>query len=97
MYVSVFLPALFSEKVRNMSPDEIRIPPEPPGRCSSQLQVDTPPLLYDYLTTSLSLQNFSCLFKGNILLLSSGASSFCITTEATVMSPNQTRGGAEWV
>ncbi|KAG8008950.1 SAP30-binding protein [Nibea albiflora] len=30
--------ALFSEKVRNMSPDEIRIPPEPPGRCSSQLQ-----------------------------------------------------------
>nr|XP_061808083.1 SAP30-binding protein-like [Nerophis lumbriciformis] len=32
------LVALFSEKVRNMSPDDIRIPPEPPGRCSSQLQ-----------------------------------------------------------
>lgn len=32
------LVALFSEKVRNMSPDEIRIPPEPPGRCSSKLQ-----------------------------------------------------------
>ncbi|KAK2820913.1 hypothetical protein Q5P01_023872 [Channa striata] len=32
------LVARFSEKVRNMSPDEIRIPPEPPGRCSSQLQ-----------------------------------------------------------
>ncbi|KAM9424677.1 LOW QUALITY PROTEIN: SAP30-binding protein [Pholidichthys leucotaenia] len=32
------LVALFSETVRNMSPDEIRIPPEPPGRCSSQLQ-----------------------------------------------------------
>ncbi|XP_047465853.1 SAP30-binding protein [Mugil cephalus] len=32
------LVALFSEKVRNMSPDEIRIPPEPAGRCSSQLQ-----------------------------------------------------------
>ncbi|XP_033935492.1 SAP30-binding protein isoform X4 [Pseudochaenichthys georgianus] len=32
------LVALFSEKVRNMSPDAIRIPPEPPGRCSSQLQ-----------------------------------------------------------
>uniref|UniRef100_A0A3B4UDX6 SAP30 binding protein n=1 Tax=Seriola dumerili TaxID=41447 RepID=A0A3B4UDX6_SERDU len=32
------LVALFSEKVRNMSPDEIRIPPEPPGRCSNQLQ-----------------------------------------------------------
>ncbi|KAM6898462.1 SAP30-binding protein isoform 2-T2 [Lycodopsis pacificus] len=32
------LVALFSEKVRNMSPNEIRIPPEPPGRCSSQLQ-----------------------------------------------------------
>ncbi|XP_047232138.1 SAP30-binding protein isoform X2 [Girardinichthys multiradiatus] len=32
------LVALFSEKVRNMSPDQIRIPPEPQGRCSSQLQ-----------------------------------------------------------
>ncbi|XP_037546622.1 SAP30-binding protein [Nematolebias whitei] len=32
------LVALFSEKVRNMSPDKIRIPPEPPGRCSRQLQ-----------------------------------------------------------
>lgn len=32
------LVALFSEKVRNMSPDEIKIPAEPPGRCSSQLQ-----------------------------------------------------------
>uniref|UniRef100_A0A673MEE9 SAP30-binding protein-like n=1 Tax=Sinocyclocheilus rhinocerous TaxID=307959 RepID=A0A673MEE9_9TELE len=32
------LVAQFSEKVRNMSPDEIRIPPEPPGRCSSHLQ-----------------------------------------------------------
>ncbi|KAL4648064.1 SAP30-binding protein isoform X1 [Arapaima gigas] len=30
--------AQFSEKVRNMSPDEIRIPPEPLGRCSSHLQ-----------------------------------------------------------
>ncbi|CAG02567.1 unnamed protein product [Tetraodon nigroviridis] len=36
--LSALLAALFSEKVRNMSPDEIRIPPEPPGRCSSQLQ-----------------------------------------------------------
>ncbi|KAF2982113.1 hypothetical protein EK904_000285 [Melospiza melodia maxima] len=26
------------ERVRNMSPDEIKIPPEPPGRCSNQLQ-----------------------------------------------------------
>ncbi|XP_018617668.1 SAP30-binding protein isoform X2 [Scleropages formosus] len=32
------LVAQFSEKVRNMSPDEIRIPPDPPGRCSSHLQ-----------------------------------------------------------
>ncbi|XP_028332592.1 SAP30-binding protein isoform X2 [Gouania willdenowi] len=32
------LVALFSEKVRNMSPDQIRIPSEPSGRCSSQLQ-----------------------------------------------------------
>ncbi|NWV75762.1 S30BP protein, partial [Dasyornis broadbenti] len=28
----------FSERLRNMSPDEIKIPPEPPGRCSNQLQ-----------------------------------------------------------
>lgn len=45
--LSALLAALFSEKVRNMSPDEIRIPPEPPGRCSSQLQVNTPPQLQD--------------------------------------------------
>ncbi|XP_053092404.1 SAP30-binding protein [Pangasianodon hypophthalmus] len=32
------LVAQFSEKVRNMSPEEIRIPPEPPGRCSTHLQ-----------------------------------------------------------
>ncbi|XP_037391568.1 SAP30-binding protein isoform X2 [Pygocentrus nattereri] len=32
------LVAQFSEKVRNMSPEEIRIPTEPPGRCSSHLQ-----------------------------------------------------------
>ncbi|KAF7695734.1 hypothetical protein HF521_007457 [Silurus meridionalis] len=32
------LVAQFSEKVRNMSPEEIRIPPEPPGRCPSHLQ-----------------------------------------------------------
>ncbi|NXD96279.1 S30BP protein, partial [Chaetorhynchus papuensis] len=30
--------ASFSERVWNMSPDEINIPPEPPGRCSNQLQ-----------------------------------------------------------
>ncbi|XP_028675604.1 SAP30-binding protein [Erpetoichthys calabaricus] len=32
------LVAQFSERVRNMSPDEIRIPPEPTGRCSNHLQ-----------------------------------------------------------
>ncbi|NWH76376.1 S30BP protein, partial [Piaya cayana] len=32
------LVASFSERVRNMSPDEIKIPPEPPGRCSNNLQ-----------------------------------------------------------
>ncbi|KAL8213534.1 UNVERIFIED_CONTAM: hypothetical protein K2H54_066486 [Gekko kuhli] len=32
------LVASFSGRVRNMSPDEIKIPPEPPGRCSSHLQ-----------------------------------------------------------
>ncbi|NXR41203.1 S30BP protein, partial [Zosterops hypoxanthus] len=30
--------ASLSERVWNMSPDEIKIPPEPPGRCSNQLQ-----------------------------------------------------------
>uniref|UniRef100_A0A8C2G0A8 SAP30-binding protein n=1 Tax=Cyprinus carpio TaxID=7962 RepID=A0A8C2G0A8_CYPCA len=34
----IHMESQFSEKVRNMSPDEIRIPPEPPGRCSSHLQ-----------------------------------------------------------
>uniref|UniRef100_A0A7M4E9P0 SAP30 binding protein n=1 Tax=Crocodylus porosus TaxID=8502 RepID=A0A7M4E9P0_CROPO len=34
----LFFSASFSERVRNMSPDEIKIPPEPPGRCSNQLQ-----------------------------------------------------------
>ncbi|XP_043940911.1 SAP30-binding protein [Protopterus annectens] len=32
------LVASFSEKVRNMAPDEIKIPPEPQGRCSNHLQ-----------------------------------------------------------
>uniref|UniRef100_A0A803W4I6 Uncharacterized protein n=1 Tax=Ficedula albicollis TaxID=59894 RepID=A0A803W4I6_FICAL len=32
------LVASFSERVQKMSPDEIKIPPEPPGRCSNQLQ-----------------------------------------------------------
>uniref|UniRef100_F7EEF1 SAP30 binding protein n=1 Tax=Ornithorhynchus anatinus TaxID=9258 RepID=F7EEF1_ORNAN len=32
------LVASFSERVRNMSPDKIKIPPEPPGRCSNHLQ-----------------------------------------------------------
>ncbi|NWT86478.1 S30BP protein, partial [Lanius ludovicianus] len=32
------LVASFSEGMWNMSPDEIKIPPEPPGRCSNQLQ-----------------------------------------------------------
>ncbi|XP_066443917.1 SAP30-binding protein isoform X1 [Eleutherodactylus coqui] len=32
------LVASFSERVRNMSPDDIRIPPEPAGRCSNNLQ-----------------------------------------------------------
>ncbi|NWY75387.1 S30BP protein, partial [Erithacus rubecula] len=32
------LVASFSERMQKMSPDEIKIPPEPPGRCSNQLQ-----------------------------------------------------------
>lgn len=38
--------ASFSERVRNMSPDEIKIPPEPPGRCSNHLQVGISPLYF---------------------------------------------------
>uniref|UniRef100_A0A8B9QAD8 SAP30 binding protein n=1 Tax=Apteryx owenii TaxID=8824 RepID=A0A8B9QAD8_APTOW len=38
------LVASFSERVRNMSPDEIKIPPEPPGRCSNHLQQVKPHL-----------------------------------------------------
>uniref|UniRef100_A0A8D2PWP4 SAP30-binding protein n=1 Tax=Zosterops lateralis melanops TaxID=1220523 RepID=A0A8D2PWP4_ZOSLA len=30
--------ASFSDRVWNMPPDEIKIPPQPPGRCSTQLQ-----------------------------------------------------------
>ncbi|KAG8565729.1 hypothetical protein GDO81_012957 [Engystomops pustulosus] len=36
--IIVHFTASFSERVRNMSPDDIRIPPEPPGRCSNNLQ-----------------------------------------------------------
>ncbi|OBS60166.1 hypothetical protein A6R68_08694 [Neotoma lepida] len=36
--------ASFSERVRNMSPDEIKIPPEPPGRCSNHLQLSSKPM-----------------------------------------------------
>lgn len=54
-----FLAALFSEKVRNMSPDEIRIPPEPPGRCSSQLQVNTPPQMCACLSLLMQSSAFS--------------------------------------
>lgn len=32
---SVLSTASFSERVRNMSPDEIKIPPGDPGRCST--------------------------------------------------------------
>ncbi|XP_036614307.1 SAP30-binding protein-like [Trichosurus vulpecula] len=41
------LAAFFFERVRNMSPDEIKIPPEPPGRCSDHLQ-DKIQKLYDW-------------------------------------------------
>lgn len=71
VYISVSLPALFSEKVRNMSPDEIRIPPEPPGRCSSQLQVDTPLLIY-----RLSCPCCTLLISTQYMLSLSHASSF---------------------
>uniref|UniRef100_A0A8C7E9U6 SAP30 binding protein n=1 Tax=Nothoprocta perdicaria TaxID=30464 RepID=A0A8C7E9U6_NOTPE len=38
LMLNLFSAASFSERVRNMSPDEIKIPPEPPGRCSNHLQ-----------------------------------------------------------
>ena len=95
IYISVSLPALFSEKVRNMSPDEIRIPPEPPGRCSSQLQVGTPPVMY----CMIKKPHFHCkaflvpctllISKQCMLLLTRAGQYF--TSEATVMSANQTR------
>lgn len=70
---SVSLAALFSEKVRNMSPDEIRIPPEPPGRCSSKLQVGTSPLAFWLVTQARTLPGcgFSQLswFLGNWILV----------------------------
>ncbi|EQB77253.1 SAP30-binding protein [Camelus ferus] len=36
-FFSVLSTASFSERVRNMSPDEIKIPPEPPGRAGQRL------------------------------------------------------------
>uniref|UniRef100_A0AAZ3QAK1 SAP30-binding protein n=1 Tax=Oncorhynchus tshawytscha TaxID=74940 RepID=A0AAZ3QAK1_ONCTS len=51
------LVALFSEKVRNMSPDKIRIPPEPPGRCSSHLQVKIQKLYEKNLHGDLDTNN----------------------------------------
>ncbi|XP_048870139.1 SAP30-binding protein [Brienomyrus brachyistius] len=55
------LVAQFSEKVRNMSPDEIRIPPEPPGRCSSHLQEKIQKLyerkLHGNFDTNFHIQN----------------------------------------
>uniref|UniRef100_A0A8C7DI31 SAP30 binding protein n=1 Tax=Oncorhynchus kisutch TaxID=8019 RepID=A0A8C7DI31_ONCKI len=53
----VSAPALFSEKVRNMSPDKIRIPPEPPGRCSSHLQVKIQKLYEKNLHGDLDTNN----------------------------------------
>uniref|UniRef100_A0A8C7QXM3 SAP30 binding protein n=1 Tax=Oncorhynchus mykiss TaxID=8022 RepID=A0A8C7QXM3_ONCMY len=49
--------SLFSEKVRNMSPDKIRIPPEPPGRCSSHLQVKIQKLYEKNLHGDLDTNN----------------------------------------
>ncbi|XP_008312939.1 SAP30-binding protein isoform X2 [Cynoglossus semilaevis] len=51
------LVALFSEKVRSMSPDEIRMPPEPPGRCSSQLQDKIHKLYGDLLRGDLDINS----------------------------------------
>uniref|UniRef100_A0A3P9AYA1 SAP30 binding protein n=1 Tax=Maylandia zebra TaxID=106582 RepID=A0A3P9AYA1_9CICH len=50
------LVAPFSEKVRNMSPDEIKIPPEPPGRCSSHLQEKIPQKLHGDFDTNAHIQ-----------------------------------------
>uniref|UniRef100_A0A8C7PEA7 SAP30 binding protein n=1 Tax=Oncorhynchus mykiss TaxID=8022 RepID=A0A8C7PEA7_ONCMY len=57
LFFCVSAPALFSEKVRNMSPDKIRIPPEPPGRCSSHLQVKIQKLYEKNLHGDLDTNN----------------------------------------
>ncbi|NXM43734.1 S30BP protein, partial [Gymnorhina tibicen] len=51
------LVASFSDGVCNMSPDEIKIPPEPPGRCSNQLQ-DKIQKLYELKTKECMDMNY---------------------------------------
>eukprot|EP00062_Callorhinchus_milii_P004472 gi/632942888/ref/XP_007886670.1/ PREDICTED: SAP30-binding protein isoform X2 [Callorhinchus milii] len=51
------LVASFSEKVRNMSPDDIKIPPEPPGRCSNHLQEKIQKLYDRKLHEGLDMNN----------------------------------------
>ncbi|XP_069785426.1 SAP30-binding protein [Narcine bancroftii] len=51
------LVASFSEKVRNMSPDDIKIPPEPLGRCSNHLQEKIQKLYDRKLNEGLDMNN----------------------------------------
>ncbi|XP_072882794.1 SAP30-binding protein isoform X1 [Hemitrygon akajei] len=51
------LVASFSEKVRNMSPDDIKIPPEPMGRCSNHLQEKIQKLYDRKLNEGLDMNN----------------------------------------
>ncbi|XP_032900294.1 SAP30-binding protein [Amblyraja radiata] len=51
------LVASFSEKVRNMSPDDIKIPPEPMGRCSIHLQEKIQKLYDRKLNEGLDMNN----------------------------------------
>ncbi|GCB78860.1 hypothetical protein scyTo_0017794 [Scyliorhinus torazame] len=56
MYFVFFL-ASFSEKVRNMSPDDIKMPPEPLGRCSNHLQEKIQKLYDRKLNEGLDMNN----------------------------------------
>ncbi|XP_067913949.1 SAP30-binding protein isoform X2 [Heterodontus francisci] len=51
------LVASFSEKVRNMSPDDIKMPPEPMGRCSNHLQEKIQKLYDRKLNEGLDMNN----------------------------------------
>lgn len=62
---SVSSTASFSERVRNMSPDEIKIPPEPPGRCSNHLQVSEGRAAHMDEMAWVTLSGWAMTFRGH--------------------------------